>query len=257
MALNFQVGDPTSPRGHALLYFEGQEQPPRYYATYIIVLPISIDMVKYMPPFLAPHAQDLTNQDLSAFAFPPIPESVENLPHLKSIAQLRSDDVLYGGSIDSGQTTNLLASVNEIVQEYGQVYLKCMKIAPPNQITPNQEEAVGLGVNEVLYELMGDRDRLNELSRLVGKLRFAVEGNDQRQIQEAQDEVQLLAKSLPIQYKIPDLVEAAKTPSRAGGELAHLCLERCYKLADEDYVRLRELEDRIEELETNQGNGTP
>lgn len=256
MALNFQVGDAMSPKGHALLYFEDQEQPPRFYATYIIVLPLSIDMVKYMPPFLAPHVQDLTNQEISAFAFPPIPESVENLPHLKSVAQLRSDDVLYGGSVDTGQTTNLLNAVNEIVQEYGQEYLRCIKMSSPDEVAPNREEPLSLGVNEVLYELMGDRDRLNELSRLVGKLRFAVEGNDQRQIQEAQDEVQLLAKYLPIQYKIPTLVEAAKTPSRAGGELAHLCLERCYKLADEDYVRLRELEDRIDNLETNPENGT-
>ena len=40
------------------------------------------------------------------------------------------------------------------------------------------------------------------------------------------------------------------TRGGGGGDLAQLYLERCYKLADEDYPRLQEIEERIRGLET-------
>ena len=257
MILNFQRGDAAAPKGHALLYFQGSGEASKFYATYIVVLPISIDMVKYMPPFLAPHLSEFTTQELSAFAFPPVPENVENPARMEAIAQARGDDVLYGGEVDSSQIPNLLATVNEVVQAYGQAYLSHIQSSMPDEAQPIEEGSEGVGVNEVLYQLMGERDRLAELSRLVGKLRFAVEGNDHRQVQEVQEEVQVLAKHLSERYNIGALVEAAKNPSRTGGELAHLCLERCYKLADEDYTRLKEIEDRIRTLEQSEGQETP
>jgi len=64
-----------TPRGHAVLYFK-QTANTNLFATYIVVLPTSIDMVKYMPPFLAPHLSGMDTHDLTAFAFPPVPDIV-------------------------------------------------------------------------------------------------------------------------------------------------------------------------------------
>ena len=105
-------------------------------------------------------------------------------------------------------------------------------------------------MNEVLFELMGERDRLAELAKLTGQLRFAVEGNDARQTQETEDEIGLLTRYLPDHYQVDILVKSAKDPSRNGGDLAQLYLERCYKLADEDYARLQEIEELIKAIES-------
>jgi hypothetical protein len=105
-------------------------------------------------------------------------------------------------------------------------------------------------VNEVLFELMGERDRLAELAKLIGQLRFGVEGNDARQIQEAEDEIAILGRFLPERYQIDALLKSAKDPSRNGGDLAQLYLERCYKLADEDYTSLQDIEERIRVIES-------
>jgi hypothetical protein len=113
-----------------------------------------------------------------------------------------------------------------------------------------EPEAIGFhSVNEVLFELMSDRDRLGELSKLTGRLRFAVEGSDGREVREAEDEVRVLSRYMPERYQIDSLLRAAKDPSRVGGDLAQLYLERCYRLADEDYPSLQDIEERIRVLE--------
>ena len=50
MDVSFERGDPRKPKGHALAYFRSRSEPDKVYATYIIVLPISVDFAKYVPP---------------------------------------------------------------------------------------------------------------------------------------------------------------------------------------------------------------
>ena len=149
----------------------------------------------------------------------------------------------------------MLLRVNDLVQEYAQRYQAHIGDAAAATGAPAAEaEAIGgHNVNEVLFELMSERDRLGELARLTGRLRFAVEGNDARQVQEAEEEVRVLSRYLPERYGIDGLLRAAKDPSRSGGDLAQLYLERCYKLADEDYATLADIEARIRGLEGGRG----
>ena len=51
MTLSFELGNIESPKGHALLYFKDSVQDD-FYATYIVLLPITVDVSKYVPPFL-------------------------------------------------------------------------------------------------------------------------------------------------------------------------------------------------------------
>ena len=102
---------------------------------------------------------------------------------------------------------------------------------------------------------MGDRDRLADLARLVARLRFAVEGDDRAQIDEAESDVRTLAKYLPAEYDVGALLAAAKDPTRLGGELAQLYLERCYKLTDKDDDSLLGLEERIRALQEREESG--
>ena len=254
MALTYDRGDPGAPKGHALLYFRASDSGSTCHATYIVCLPIAVDLAKYMPPFLAPHMSEISAQEMSAFAFPPVPEEVESLQRLQALAQARDDDLLFGGTVDPSQVPSLLAVVNELVQEYGRGYQGHIQATAATLDVEAPEQVSGLGVNEVLYELMAPRDRLAELARLVGKLRFAAEGSAGGQVEEAEQEISLLAPHLPNGYRLDALVRAAKIPTQSGGELAGLYLDRCYKLADEDYLRLKGIEERIQVLEMDEAH---
>ena len=53
MALEYHIGDADNPRGHALIYFRDGSDPEKVGAAYIVMLPVSVDISKYVPPFLA------------------------------------------------------------------------------------------------------------------------------------------------------------------------------------------------------------
>ena len=122
MALEFAYGDASSPRGHALVYFDDSGHQT-YYASYIVLLPVTVDVSKYVPPFLMNQVGDIGPGDMSAFAFPPSPEQVESLDKLREVSKKREDDLIYGGVCDAGDVGASMMKVNDIVQEY----LECMK----------------------------------------------------------------------------------------------------------------------------------
>ena len=246
MAFTFERGDPARPRGHALAYFRAYQDPGKLYATYIIVLPISVDIGKYVPPFLASQLGNVTLSDFSAFAMPPVPEEVSSHRELASLAEIRDDDLLDGGNVMSSGLSEMMRTVTDLVSEYARVWVDSPKPAIPLDGGVEDEDAAG--VNEVLYSLMNERDRLAELSKIVGRLRFAVEGNDTDTRDEMSYEVRLLSRYLPERYDIPSLLQALMDSSTRGGELAQLYLDRCYKLSNRDDAGARDLEQRIESL---------
>ena len=67
----------------------------------------------------------------------------------------------------------------------------------------------GIGVNEVMYSLLSEKDRLNELSKLLAKFRFAIEGMDQQLQKETEGEMKTLGRYLPEHFRINRLIEVA------------------------------------------------
>ncbi|MBF8267582.1 MAG: hypothetical protein HW388_1090 [Dehalococcoidia bacterium] len=244
MELYFERGAKETPKGHALVYFRQRYNPEEVSATYFIALPVRVDVSKYIPPMFAPQMRGMVSQELSGFAFPPMPEVVESLAQLQRLAETRDDDLIDGGTSDPSDPMELLQLVNELQQEYTRLWQESQEAQAPTEAST---------VNEFLYELMGERDRLGELSKLVGKLRFAAEGSDSRLVQEAREEILALARYLPERYRIPRLIKTAEMPAAAGGLLAQLYLERCYRLCEEDYRRLQEVEVEIQRMEEGLG----
>lgn len=251
----FIQGSPEEARGHALLYFRDREDPARLYATYLVVLPVPLDLRKYMPPLLATHLTEWTAQELAAVAFPPFPEPVEeDEAGLQRLAHARGDDLLYGGEVSPRDTAGTLARVQEAVQRYAELVRRHLERVPtaapgPEAAPPGEGEAVA----DVLYSLMGEKAKLEELARLVGKIRFAVEGGDSRMLAEAEAEARVLARHLPERYPVERLLASARDPSRRGAELARLYLELCYRLAEGDEASASDLSRRIEALERGEG----
>jgi hypothetical protein len=240
--LYFERGARETPKGHALAYFRQKYDPESVLATYIITLPIKVDVSKYIPPMFANQMPEMTSQGMAGFAFPPLPEKIESLDHLRHLAEIRGDDLIDGGICDSNDPMELIQLVNDLQLEYIRLWDQSLEtLALPEAFT----------VNELIYELMGEQDKLSELSKLVGKLRFATEGSDKRLMKETNDEIMILARYLPEHYWIPRLIQTVEMPAASAVILAQLYLERCYKLFEEDYSRLQEVEQEIQRIENS------
>ena len=258
MDISFERGDPQRPKGHAMLYFRVDTEPDKVYATYVVTLPVKADLTKYVPPFLASHLGNLPLSDFSAFAMPPVPEPVDSYQELERLSRLRDDDLVYGSSMFSFDLPRMMEAVTEAVQEYSQMYASYVgggaapALAPTGDTEPAGQEPSedrSYQVNEVLFSLMSESDKLAELSRLLGKLRFAVEGQDPRETGDAAEEIGTLSRYLPEDFQVSALLSVAKDSSRKGSRLAQLYLDRCFRLSAGDVSGAAVLEEEIRSLQ--------
>ena len=271
MDIQFEIGDPTRPRGHALLYFRVDTEPDHVYGTYIVTLPITADLTKYVPPFLAAHLGSGDTGPLAnfaAFAMPPMSELVEGgYDRLVQLANLRSDDLVYGGSMFSYDLARMMESVASAVQEYSDAWNEAAGVtgavaagipaddaaiplsSPGESSDASAGDSEGLGVNEVLWSFMSEGDRLAEMGRLLGRLRFAQEGNDAAAIDDITAEMTALGRHLPDEFSIGTLVANAGDTGPVAAQLAQLYLDRCYRLSSGDAEQVRRIEEAIRNLE--------
>lgn len=251
MDLHFERGRSDAPAGHALMYFT---RSGAVVATYIVVLPITLDLSKYVPPMLAGQIPLPDAQAVNAVPLPPMPEEVESRALLDRLAALRTDDLINGGSLPPGDLGRAMTSVADLAARYTQLYTDYLKRelaqAPetPAEPAPTLEPVSDLTANDMIYELMSEQQKLGELSKLAGQLRYAVEGNDQRQVEDLAGDVERLARYLPTSYELPKFLESAKRSDAPGQLLASLYLERCYKIASHDYAALGTIDEQIRRL---------
>ncbi len=232
-----------------MVYFVDRSDSTKVYASYLIVLPITIDFSKYIPPFLASHMGNMPINDCSAFSLPPMPEQAGSLEELRRLAEIRQDDLLFAGTVSSSDLPEMMESMGEAVRHYNQLWADHLKSGLAASVeTPALPSLDGAGVNEVLYTLMNELDKLVELSKMVGKLRFAIEGADRQTCAETQEEIGLLGRFLPEHFDIPSLLQAVTDSSSKGGQLAQLYLDRCYRLSDGDDQAAQDLDEKIELL---------
>ena len=275
MDVIFDRGDSQSPRGHALLYFRVDTEPGKVYATYVVTLPVKSDLTKYVPPFLASHLGNMPLSDLSAFAMPPVPEAIGSFAELERMSQLREDDLVYGGNMFSFDLARMMEMATEGVQVYsglcsdalamnstpadgaaaaiGEELRETLESAGSAAPEPEPEPELdgSLNVNEVLFSFMSESDKLGELSKLLGQLRFAVDGSDQANAGEVSAEITVLARHLPENFRVNDLLEMARDNSERSSQLAKLYIDRCFRLsageegaADELAIQIQLLRDQ-------------
>ena len=259
MDLTFDKGDPQAPKGHAVMYFRVNTEPDKVYATYVITLPIKADLGKYVPPFLATHLGNLPLNDLSAFAMPPLPEPVDSYEELETLCDQRADDLVFATSMFSFDLPRMMESITEAVSAYSELCNQRFgqEVTPGGELQQQlnkaaSEEDRSFDVNEVIFSLMSEADKLAELAKLLGSLRFAVEGGDSGAVVAVSEEVNTLARHLPEEFRLPTLLAVAKDTSPKGSRLAQLYLDRCFRLSAGDYSSVQNLEDEIRSLETQE-----
>ena len=263
MDLYFDRGDHDNPVGHALLYFKVDTEPDKVYASYVVTLPIKSDLTKFLPPFLATHLGSLPLNDLSSFAMPPVPEPVDGFAELERLSRQRGDDLVYAGSMFSYDLPRMMESVTEAVSSYGELYAASGKSATvvgggvvgseaeslPSADEPDEDLDSSFNVNDVLFSFMSESDKLSELSRLLGRLRFAVEGADAVAAREAGEEIAALARHLPEEFQVANLLAVAQDTSERSSQLAKLYLDRCFRLSAGETGQVAELEAEIRRLQ--------
>ena len=113
---------------------------------------------------------------------------------MKKLASLRSDDLIYAGFNNSSDSTSMLNIVQSITEKYSKSYTS---LSSTNEISStNFSEHELPTINDVMYEMMNEKDKLNELSQLVSKLRFACETSNQDSIAESEQDILLLSSSI-------------------------------------------------------------
>ena len=251
MDLTFESGSVERPKGHAFIYFRSSADADELWATYLMVLPIVVDVSKYVPPFLMNQVGEIGQRELSAFAFPPAPERVDGHAYIEELAASRDDDILYGGTIDPNDVATGKMSVTEAAQRYSEAYMEAVAHSTAVQ-GPVEEEQGQASVNDVLYGLMSDGDKLGELTKLVGRLRFSAEGGEEALVRETEADMRVLAGHLPEDHQVSRLIDAAKDGSGRSAKLADLYLQRCFHLIHEEYVKLGRVEAEIRALEAGE-----
>lgn len=248
MDLQFERGRADAPTGHALVYFTSSVDRA-VLATYVVVLPITLQLSKYVPPMLAAQLPLGEMQGIGAVPVPPIPEAVESQAYLAGLAELRQDDLIAAGSLNPGDVHRAMSAVAELAQRYAQLYEEYHHRASTPSATREEEVVTDTTVSDVIYGLMSEQQKLAELAKLAGQLRYAVDGGDQHQVEDLVAEVQRLARHLPPSYDLEAFLRSARRSGPDGQRLSTLYLDRCYKLAGEDYPALRQIDDEIRRLE--------
>src|SRR5213593_1760014 len=207
----YERGDSRRPVGHALLYFT-TGSPDEVQATYIVVPPIMIDFAKYVPPLLA---SSLGSAGLLAqttfLPLPPAPEPL-SLAELRRIAAIRGDDVLVAGNAGAWDAASLMVRVAELGDAYATAYRDAIAREPELEQEAEPASSDSGSASALLYSVLSETERLEELSRQVGRLRYALEGKDSVLAESTRDEMRAIAAYLPGKYRTDELIEAASRP---------------------------------------------
>jgi hypothetical protein len=245
--LTFRAGDPDRPRGHALVFFRDSDASDEVWATYLVVAPIKMDLAKYIPAaFASQLSGQLAAAAPSAYPLPPVPEKFDGgLAALDRLAELRGDDLIDGGTLRMQDPLYALQPVTDIGAQYAE---RCTAFFASQPAVDEPARGGDVDVDELLLQVMPDREKIGRLARLAGTLRYAIEGNDARLAAETVADMQRVSRHLSEKYRLAELIESARAPGQQSARLAELYIERCYKLADEDYAALAELDAQIERL---------
>jgi hypothetical protein len=249
MSIVFEIGRPSHPRGHALVYFHSREAN-QVVATYVLALPIKMDFGKYLPPLLASQFGGIDMGDLSTFAAPPMPEVVDSIEVLERLAKLRDDDLVYAGPLSISDVTSAIQDASDAVQEYAALYNQYLSTQPVPAVTASSadqpaDDSDSVDIQRMVYELLTERDRLSEVAKLVGSMRFAQQNKDEELAKETDVSLEALESLLPNHFWVDRIRAAARDASDHGANMARLYVDRCYKLLDEDYGAVKQLEEQI------------
>jgi hypothetical protein len=185
----------------------------------------------------------------AAIPLPPIPESVESLAWLERLAEARADDLLDGGTIDPNNPQQMMTAATEIAGEYAALWSQRAARLAQEPLPRDQAAPAALpDVEDILLDVMSDAEKVGRLAKLAGTLRYALEVHDESLSGETLGQMERIGRHLPPSYRLAELLAAGRRPDATGARLLELHIQRCYKLAAEEYGELERLDREIAEL---------
>ena len=240
--LEFKFGSEDNPRGHAIIYFEEFED---IFASYVINFPIKGELSKYIPEMFKDQIPD---EEMTKMVFPPVPEKFNgNLDSLTRITQSRADDLIYGGSINSNDTTSAMSKLNALANEYS-------KLCEDNEFNQIKELIDEIPASEIelensKYSKLDESELLTEVTKIFGKIKFSKDNNEFDDISNIKKDLQIISTIIPENRKIKRLLDYVELESKNSEEIISAYISRAYGLMNEDYIKVKELEDLINKLE--------
>ncbi len=260
MGMQFLRGSAQAPKGHAIFVARSTGNSRTVYCTYCVVPPIPMSLTKYLPPLFAAQipAEELRESQsvVNGMPIPPMLEEASSMEYLQRLVDLRNDDFCDLGIVSPGDEGARVQMAILACQEYGELYSTYIASAGQLSQSPTSSGATleapsidDLDADELLIQAMSDRQKLTELGKLVGMVRYAVEGHDTPLLQETRHKMQRITSRLAEKYRGVDLVTSAVDPRERGAQLAQLYLTRAFKLLDEEYADIPAIERSIRELQ--------
>jgi hypothetical protein len=259
MGIHFLRGNAQTPRGHALFFARSTRDSRVIYSTYCLIPPIPMSLAKYFPPIFAaqiPIEELQGAANISGMPIPPTLEEGMTLEQLEDLAERRDDDLCDIGTISSEEIERMqAASAN--CQEYAQLYINYTAQKRPMQRKTTAAPSGPIKIDELntedlLLDTMPERQKLGELSKLIGTARYALDGHDDTQLQETKRLMERIIRRLPEKYRGTELVTAATSNTANSGRLAELYLNRAYKLIDEEYADIPGMDRTIQDLQAKE-----
>jgi hypothetical protein len=229
-----------------------------------VTLPISFSLGKYLPPMFAgqlPAEAFGDSAGMSAMPIPPMLEEVESLDALRQMAEARDDDLCDIGTLLITDDSQRMAFAAEASADYGRSYAAYQahwsaQTAHAPRATRTADSGPSLEEIDpqlVVASALPERDRLSEMARLIGQARYAIDGHDNRLLEQVTQQLRLLASTLPEKYRADQLAETAVRTDQTSARLAELYLQRAYRLLDEDYINIPPIEQQIRDLREQSG----
>ena len=248
MELEFERGDRERPSGHALVYFRDSNDNEAIGVTYIVILPVPLDIGKYMPPFLAGQVAEMSANVISSFAFPPAPELFKSVDEAQRIASIRGDDLVFAGTISFSDAFGMMERVNDASAEYGRLYTDAHGEGDDIDMALDalgEDDDFDEPGYDLMYGWLDEAELLTELSQQMGRMRYSFESGDRETALETEAKIKAIGRYLPANREISKIVAAATSNSPRASELARLYVERAYCLYREDYLRLKKIDEDI------------
>jgi hypothetical protein len=246
--LDFKLGNKEKPMSHAIIYFTDNEF---IFASYVIEFPITGDISKYIPEMFKDQIPD---QDMDKIIFPPLPEKYEgSLDELMKLCSLRSDDLIYGGSIGSEDKTLAMSKLSKIANDYSELCKEYFDQITLDNFLSNPKENTKKKLDKENIEIisMQESELLSEITKLIGKIKFSKDNNEAETINLHKKEISKISEMLPENRKIKDMISYLDLETENSEKIVSAYISRAYSMFNEDYIKVKELESLILELENS------